>query len=94
MNHSVHPFPWFEFVSGWLFFVAFLCFGFCLATLRHHVDTSKLATSDDINRAIRASIPKREVLTRSGLVRYKLAIISLLVSVGTAAVIIVRNLAE
>lgn len=94
MNNPDQSFPVFEFVSGWLFFLAFVCFCFCVATLRYHVDATKLATPDEINRAIRNFFPKREILTRSGLVRYKLAIVSLLVSMGTAAVIIARNLAQ
>ncbi len=86
--------PVFEFVSGWLFFLTFLCFCFCVATLRYHIDATKLASPDEINRAIRNFFPKREILTRSGLVRYNLAIVSLIVSMGTAAVIIAKSLAR
>jgi len=88
------PFPIFDFVSGWLFLLTFLCFCFCVATLRNHVDATKLTSPDEINRAVRNFIPQREVLTKQGLVRYKLTIVSLLVSMGTLAVIITKNLAH
>ena len=88
------PLPVFDFVSGWLFLLTFLCFCFCVATLKNHVDVTKLTTPDEINRAVRSSIPKREVLTKQGLFRYKLAIVSLLISMGTLAAILTRNLAR
>jgi hypothetical protein len=86
--------PVFEFVSGWLFLLTFFCFCFCVATLRYHIDAKKLASPDEINRAIRNFFPKREILTKPGLVRYNVAIVSLIVSMGTAAVIIAKNLAQ
>ena len=92
MNNIDHAFPVFDFVTGWLIFLSFLCFCICVSTLRYHVDAKKLTKVDEINRALRSFIPDREVLTPSGLVRYKLAIISLLVSMGTAAIIIARKL--
>ena len=84
----------FEIVTGWLFFLAFSCFCFCAATLRFHIDATRLARPGEIDRAIRHFFPRQEILTRSGVIRYKLAIVSLLVAMSTAAVIIAKNLAR
>lgn len=89
MNQSISVF---EAVTGWLFFLTFVCFCFCFATLRYHVDAAKLTNTQEVDHAVKAFIPKREVLTKSGLVRYNLAIVSLLVSMATAAAILVRNM--
>ena len=86
--------PVFDIASGYLVFLSFVCFCFCVATLKNHVDATKLKTPEEVNLAIRNPIPKREILTKQGLVRYKLAIVSLLVSMATVAVIVVRKLAN
>ena len=94
MNNADQSLPLFEFVSGWLFFLTFLCFCFSVATLRYHIDATKFASPDEINRAITNFFPKREILTKSGRLRYNVAIVSLIVSMGTAALIIAKNLAQ
>ncbi len=85
-------FPLFEFVVGWGFFLSFLTFVFCLATLHSHVDEAKLRQEKSASSVARSAIPPERVLTATGLRRVRTAKIALGCIVVFVAATIVQKL--
>jgi hypothetical protein len=84
-------FPWFDFVFGWLFLIAFVSFGFCVSTLRHHIKRGELGHDADTPETLHSVLPKREMLTEQGVRKYNLAIVCLLVAMGSAVLLWFRS---
>jgi len=85
------PLSLFDLVLGWLALIAFFTVTFCIATLRSHVDETKIRKEENISAVFRASIPPEHVLTDAGRRRVKMAKIAIAIGVATVATIVVRN---
>lgn len=90
MNPATDPLSLFEAVSGTILFLSFLIAVFCIASLRSHVDESKLRQEKNISALFKSPIPPEHILTPVGLGRVKAAKIAIAVGVVTLAVIILR----
>jgi hypothetical protein len=66
-------FPVFEFITGWAVFFSFLTLAFCIATLRSHVDETKIRKEESVSKVFSSAIPPEHVLTEVGLRRVKIA---------------------
>jgi hypothetical protein len=78
-----------DLLIGWVLMLSFLTFGFCMATLRSHVDEEKVRKEADISSLFREPIPPERVLTAVGLRRAKIAKVAMgLFAVGIIVVVI------
>jgi hypothetical protein len=79
----------FDFVTVYGLMASFLTFGFCLSTLRSHIDESKIREEKMISAVYAYQIPPERILNTTGKRRLKMAKVSLfvMVTLGTATVI-------
>lgn len=75
---------------GWAVFLSFLTLAFCIATLRSHVDETKIRKEESVSKIFRSAIPPEHVLTGVGLRRVKIAKISIAVFFVSLAAIVIR----
>jgi len=92
MNASSEPQSLLVGIAGTVFFVSFLTVSFCVASLKYHIDETKIRGEKNIATIFKTPIPPEHILTPAGRRRVfiaKIAILLLVLSVGS---LIVRNL--
>jgi hypothetical protein len=92
MNAPTESASWFEAVARTIVIVSFLTVGFCVASLRSHIDEEKIRKEASISSLFRVSIPPEHVLTPAGKRRVKIAKIAIGVLAVTVAIFILRNI--
>lgn len=90
MNSPAESISMLEVVIGMIAVVSFVTGILCIASLRAHVDETKIRKEESISALFRSPLPPDHVLTHAGVRRVRIAKVAIAVCFVAVAIIVVK----